>query len=109
MPGFSSVSSPQRRLQLLQLAVDGVIVRAGNRLGDLLAQVPAEAVAETVNGLPDGAEVIETAADLSGGWTPVGRSAITRTANAAGQPDTVTVTLPAGEEMRFVRVRVVGF
>jgi hypothetical protein len=57
-------------------------------------------------GVPDGFEIIESTASLEGPWTPVGRTSIKRTSNGAGQPDTVTVQLPAGEEKRFVRVRV---
>lgn len=59
--------------------------------------------------VPDGFEIIETTTDLGGPWIPVGRTAITRTGNGAGQPQTVTVTLPAGESARFVRVRAAAF
>ena len=56
-------------------------------------------------GVPEGFETIESATAPEGIGDPVGRSAITRTSNGAGQTDTVTVELPGGEDQRFMRGR----
>lgn len=57
-------------------------------------------------GVPDGLEIIETTPELGGIWTPVPRRNITHTASGPGQPSTITVTLPAGADSAYVRLRV---
>ena len=57
-------------------------------------------------GVPYGLETVETSTTFTGTWSPLGRTPLVRTGSASGQPQTVTVRLPAHEDQTFVRLRV---